>query len=103
MQQSAVSRIEQADYSGWTFRTLLKVAFTLNARLRVSFEPLEDVIATAKRSEESAAVQLATVSDTTAENTGDCEEDTTEFEGTKVITEQIPVDWTRNDQSEVYH
>lgn len=44
MLQSAVSRIEQADYSKWSFTTLLRVADALGARLRVSFEPMEDVI-----------------------------------------------------------
>jgi transcriptional regulator with XRE-family HTH domain len=63
MQQSAVSRIEQADYSGWTFRTLLKVAFALKARLRVTFEPIEIVIDTAKRSERVAALQAKTDDD----------------------------------------
>jgi len=67
MQQSAVSRIEQSDYSGWTFRTLLKVAFALKARLRISFEPIESVIETARRSEHSAALQAATVTDTSAD------------------------------------
>src|SRR5262245_14326343 len=44
MQQSAVSRIEQSDYSGWTFKTLLKAAEALDARLTISFEPAEQVI-----------------------------------------------------------
>ncbi len=44
MMQSAVSRIEQADYSGWSFNTLFRVADALEARLTVSFEPVEDVI-----------------------------------------------------------
>ncbi|MCH8314157.1 MAG: helix-turn-helix transcriptional regulator [Nitrospinae bacterium] len=45
MKQSAVSRIEQADYSGWTFKTLLKVAEALDARLKITFQPMDDVIA----------------------------------------------------------
>lgn len=45
MKQSAVSRIEQADYSGWSFRVLFRVAEALEARLRITFEPAEDVIA----------------------------------------------------------
>ena len=44
MMQSAVSRIEQADYSGWSFNTLFRVADALEARLTVSFEPVENVI-----------------------------------------------------------
>lgn len=43
--QSAISRIEAADYDGWTFKTLLTIAEALGARLRIAFEPLEDVVA----------------------------------------------------------
>jgi len=45
MGQPAVSRIEQASYSGWTYKTLARVAEKLNARLRIIYEPLEEVIA----------------------------------------------------------
>ncbi|HVP90002.1 MAG TPA: helix-turn-helix transcriptional regulator [Terriglobales bacterium] len=45
MKQSAISRIEQADYFGWSFRTLFRVADALDARLRIIFEPTETVIA----------------------------------------------------------
>ncbi len=44
MGQSAVSRIEQADYSGWTYKTLAKVAEKLDAKLSITLEPSEDVI-----------------------------------------------------------
>lgn len=44
MKQSAVSRIEQSEYSGWTFNTLLRVAKALDVRLRVIFEPMEEVM-----------------------------------------------------------
>jgi len=54
MKQSAVSRIEQAEYSGWTFKTLSRVAEKLNARLRISFEPIEEITAQMAK-EESAA------------------------------------------------
>jgi transcriptional regulator with XRE-family HTH domain len=54
LQQSAVSRIEQADYQGWTFKTLLKVAEALDARLRITFEPAERVIAEYGRREEES-------------------------------------------------
>lgn len=57
MQQSAVSRIEQSEYSGWTFRTLLKVAVALDARLRVSFEPIEHLLSKADRSESAAELE----------------------------------------------
>ncbi len=53
MKQSAVSRIEQADYSGWTYKTLARVAERLDARLRIIFEPAEDVIARMKMDEQS--------------------------------------------------
>ncbi len=43
MKQSAISRIEQADYSGWTFNTLFRIAEALDARLRIIFEPIEIV------------------------------------------------------------
>jgi len=44
MKQSAVSRIEQAEYSSWSLVTLFRVAEALDARLRVVFEPIENVI-----------------------------------------------------------
>lgn len=43
--QSAISRIEKADYDGWTFKTLLRLGEVLQARLLISFEPIEDVAA----------------------------------------------------------
>lgn len=42
--QSAISRIEQSEYSAWNFSTLLRVATALDAKVRVIFEPAEDVI-----------------------------------------------------------
>ncbi len=45
MKQSAVSRIEQADYSGWTYKTLARIAEKLHARLRITYEPLEELAA----------------------------------------------------------
>jgi transcriptional regulator with XRE-family HTH domain len=41
--QSAISRIEKAGYDGWTFKTLIAIAEELGARLRITFEPIEDV------------------------------------------------------------
>jgi hypothetical protein len=41
--QSAISRMEKADYDGWTFKTLLTLAEVLRARLRVTFEPIEEI------------------------------------------------------------
>jgi transcriptional regulator with XRE-family HTH domain len=44
MKQSAISRIEQADYCGWSLKTLFRIADALDARLRVVFDPVEFVI-----------------------------------------------------------
>jgi len=44
MKQSAISRIEQANYSKWSLTTLWRVAEALDSRLRVTFEPVEGVI-----------------------------------------------------------
>lgn len=44
MKQSAVSRIEQAEYSRWSLTTLFRVAAALNARWRVILEPAEDAM-----------------------------------------------------------
>ena len=44
MKQSAISRIEQAEYSSWTFNTLSRVAEALDAKLTVTFQPAEQAI-----------------------------------------------------------
>lgn len=44
MKQSAISRIEQAEYASWSLKILFRVADALSARVRVIFEPIEDVI-----------------------------------------------------------
>jgi transcriptional regulator with XRE-family HTH domain len=41
--QPIISRVEGADYRSWSFKTLLKLANALDARLRVLIEPWEDV------------------------------------------------------------
>lgn len=41
--QPAISRIESADYRGWSYSTLRKVAQVLRARLRIVIEPFEQV------------------------------------------------------------
>lgn len=56
MRQSSISRIEQADYSGWSMNTLFRVADALEARLTVSFEPMEDVIDWYRKKEEEATI-----------------------------------------------
>lgn len=44
MRQSAVSRIEQAEYSSWSFKTLIRSANALDARLKIIFQPSEEAI-----------------------------------------------------------
>jgi len=59
MKQSAISRIEQADYSGWSFSTLLRVADALDARLQVTFEPAEIVIDRYEQNENLTQTEFA--------------------------------------------
>jgi len=66
MGQPAVSRIEQATYSGWTYKTLARVAEKLNARLRIVYEPLEEVIARMNDDGESVAEISTDITDTRA-------------------------------------
>ena len=56
--QSAISRIEKAEYDGWTFKTLLAIGDALRARLRITFEPIEDVVRSLKSSASTTAVQV---------------------------------------------
>lgn len=49
MKRSAICRIEQAEYSGWSFMTLFRVA---NARLRITLESAEDEIKEYRKMEE---------------------------------------------------
>ena len=44
MKQSAVSRIEQAEYSSWTLATLFRVAAALNARWKMVLQRSEDAV-----------------------------------------------------------
>ena len=44
MKQSAISRIEQAEYASWSFKTLTRLAEVLDARLTIGFIPRELVI-----------------------------------------------------------
>lgn len=44
MKQSAISRVEQANYSRWSFPTLLRIADALDARVKITLQPAEDVI-----------------------------------------------------------
>jgi HTH-type transcriptional regulator/antitoxin HipB len=54
MKQPFVSRIEQSEHAGWNFQTLLRLASALDARLHISFEPMEDVIRQYEREEGEA-------------------------------------------------
>jgi transcriptional regulator with XRE-family HTH domain len=60
MKQSAISRIEQASYSSWSYKTLLRVAEALDAQLRIVFEASEDVIARYLSDEETPAARQTT-------------------------------------------
>jgi transcriptional regulator with XRE-family HTH domain len=44
MKQSAVSRVEKADYAAWNFATLVRVAEALDGRWKITFVPSEDAI-----------------------------------------------------------
>jgi HTH-type transcriptional regulator/antitoxin HipB len=44
MRQPAISRAERSDYQNWSFSTLRRIADALDARLRVSIEPVEKVL-----------------------------------------------------------
>lgn len=64
MKQSAISRIEQADYQSWTLKTLLRVGEALDVNVRVVFEPAEAVIDRLTRLE-SEEIQTSTGATTT--------------------------------------
>jgi transcriptional regulator with XRE-family HTH domain len=42
--QTAISRVENADYQNWSFNTLRNIADALDARIRVLIEPSEDIL-----------------------------------------------------------
>jgi transcriptional regulator with XRE-family HTH domain len=42
--QTAISRVESADYQNWNFNTLREIADALDARIRVLIEPSEDIL-----------------------------------------------------------
>jgi DNA-binding XRE family transcriptional regulator len=63
--QSAISRIEQETYDGWSYKTLLAMAIVLRARLRIRLEPIEDVIEEYRHSEaHSQKIDLIDAGDT---------------------------------------
>ena len=51
MRQSAVSRIEQAEYSNWNCKTLLRLAQALDAKLTISWHPVEFTVGNYKTTE----------------------------------------------------
>jgi transcriptional regulator with XRE-family HTH domain len=55
MKQSAISRVEQATYSRWSFPTLLRIADALDARVRVIIQPAEDALLEYERIERETA------------------------------------------------
>lgn len=44
MKQSAISRIEQASYSKWSFTTLWRISDALDIRVRISIDEMADAI-----------------------------------------------------------
>jgi transcriptional regulator with XRE-family HTH domain len=55
MKQSAVSRIEQAEYASWTLATLFRVAAALDARWRVILQTSEEAVSEFEDIEEGGA------------------------------------------------
>ena len=43
--QSAIARLEKAEYGAWSYRILVKLASALRARIKVILQPEEDAIA----------------------------------------------------------
>lgn len=64
--QSAISRIEKADYDGWTYKTLIGIADVLRARLRIQFERIEDVARRYSANPAYSSPDVITDEDTTA-------------------------------------
>jgi transcriptional regulator with XRE-family HTH domain len=55
-QQPAISRVERADYQNWSFNTLRSIAGALDARIRVSIQPSEDILHEYEESEDTTAI-----------------------------------------------
>jgi transcriptional regulator with XRE-family HTH domain len=62
MKQSAISRIEQAEYSSWSVNTLFRVADALDAQMKITFEPIEEVIQEYEQLETESEDSFAQVS-----------------------------------------
>jgi transcriptional regulator with XRE-family HTH domain len=102
MLQSAVSRIEQADYCGWSLNTLLRVADALEARLRVSFEPVEDVIGWYKEREAVAIEKTSQFVDIYTSRDNSKKEVRTKDLDEAASNKVIPFAPILNDQASVY-
>ena len=59
--QSAISRLEQADYSRWGFNTLMSIADALDARVRFVLEPAEEAIQHFEALEGAGQPELASI------------------------------------------
>jgi transcriptional regulator with XRE-family HTH domain len=59
MKQSAISRIEKASYSKWSFSTLWRLAEALDVRIRVVIEDMDDVIRDYEARENQAHAVIA--------------------------------------------
>ncbi len=68
MKQSAVSRIEQAEYASWALATLFRAAGALNARWRMILEPCEDAVKEFLDLDEGASQQITPASASNPEN-----------------------------------
>jgi transcriptional regulator with XRE-family HTH domain len=60
--QPAISRVERADYSNWSFNTLRKLAEVMDARIRVLIEPAEDVLGEYSAEEEGTKAEQSSAS-----------------------------------------
>ena len=54
MKQSAISRLEKTNYSRWNYNTLWRIAYALDARIRVIIEPMENALEQYKEKEREA-------------------------------------------------
>lgn len=59
MKQSAISRIEQADYAAWNFGTLIRIADALDGRWKVTFVPAEDAVKEFAEPDTDAPTEMA--------------------------------------------
>lgn len=80
--QSAISRIEKAEYDAWTFKTLIRIAEVLRARLRITFEPIETVVSNYRDTQTRVETGGSTADDTNVAYGGDtCTYTSVQFSG----------------------